>query len=56
MILWAIGGVISIAGSLTYTELGASIKQSGGEVAYLKKAYPKPKDMLSYLFSFMYIV
>jgi amino acid transporter len=56
MILWAICGVISIAGSFTYSELGASILQNGGEIAYLKKAYPKPKDFFSYLFSFTFIV
>ncbi|CAI2175988.1 4736_t:CDS:2 [Funneliformis geosporum] len=56
MILWAIGGIISMAGSLTYAELGASINRSGGESAYLKVAYTKPKNFISYLFSFMFIV
>jgi amino acid transporter len=56
MILWAIGGVISIAGSLSYAELGASIQESGGEVAYLKKAYPRPKDFFSYFCNFVFVV
>ena len=56
MALWAAGGVVNMMGSLSYAELGASIKQSGGEVAYLKEAYPRSKDFLSYLFNFLIIV
>ncbi|CAG8656259.1 14079_t:CDS:2 [Funneliformis mosseae] len=56
MILWAIGGIISMAGSLTYAELGAAINRSGGESAYLQIAYTRPRNFISYLFSFMFIV
>ena len=54
LILWVIGGIISMAGSLTYVELGTMGKVSGGETKYLQMAYPKPKSMMSYVFSFMH--
>ncbi|CAG8609330.1 11323_t:CDS:2 [Funneliformis mosseae] len=55
LILWLIGGLISMTGTLTYVELGAMHKISGGETKYLQTAYPKPKLMMSYLFSLMFI-
>ncbi|CAB5387440.1 unnamed protein product [Rhizophagus irregularis] len=54
--LWLIGGIISMAGSLTYVELGAIHKISGGETKYLQTAYPNPKLLMSYLFSFMFVL
>jgi len=56
LLLWLIGGIISLAGSLTYVELGVIHKISGGETKYLETAYPNPKLMMSYLFSFMFIL
>jgi len=56
LLLWLIGGIISMAGSLSYVELGAMHKTNGGETIYLQSAYPKPKLMMSYLFSFMFIL
>ncbi|CAG8558037.1 2140_t:CDS:2 [Funneliformis caledonium] len=53
--LWLMGGIVSLFGSLIYTEYGAIHKDSGGETIYLATAYPKPYLMLSYLFSFMFI-
>ena len=56
MLLWVIGGIVSMAGSLSYVELGAFHKISGGETKYLQTAYPNPKLMMSYLFSFMFVL
>ncbi|RIA93463.1 amino acid permease-domain-containing protein [Glomus cerebriforme] len=53
--LWFICGIVSMAGTLSYVELGVIHKISGGETKYLQTAYPHPKIMMSYLFSFMYI-
>ncbi|CAG8717547.1 1330_t:CDS:2, partial [Funneliformis caledonium] len=55
LLLWLLGGLVSMAGSLSYVELGVKHKISGGETKYLQTAYPKPKYFISYLFSFMYI-
>ncbi|CAB4467029.1 unnamed protein product [Rhizophagus irregularis] len=55
LLLWLIGGIVSMAGSLSYVELGVIHKISGGERKYLQTAYPKPKILMSYLFSFTHI-
>jgi basic amino acid/polyamine antiporter, APA family len=39
LVLWAIGGVIALCGSLVYSELGAAMPRSGGEYHYLSKIY-----------------
>ena len=56
LLLWLMGGIIRMAGSLSYVELGVIHKISGGETKYLQTAYPEPKIMMSYLFSFMHIL
>jgi len=52
----SLGGIISLSGSLTYVELGVIHKISRGGTKYLETAYPNPKLMMSYLFSFMFIL
>ncbi|MEO6213123.1 MAG: amino acid permease [Vicinamibacterales bacterium] len=36
---WVLGGVLSIAGGLTYAEMGAMFPRSGGVYVFLKEAY-----------------
>ena len=36
---WAIAGLLSMAGALTYAELGALLPRAGGEYVYLLEAY-----------------
>src|SRR5690348_6000261 len=38
---WAAAGLLSIAGTLTYAELGAMLPQAGGPYVYLREAYGK---------------
>ena len=37
--LWLLGGLLSIAGVLTYAELGTMFPEAGGAYHYLKAAY-----------------
>jgi APA family basic amino acid/polyamine antiporter len=39
MAAWAIGGVLTLCGALTYAELGAALPRAGGEYVYLHEAY-----------------
>ncbi len=39
LVAWAAGGLLSLAGALTYAELGAMMPYSGGEYPYLGAAY-----------------
>ena len=36
---WIVGGVLSLAGAITYAELGAMKPQAGGEYVYIRDAY-----------------
>jgi amino acid transporter len=56
LLLWLICGIVAMSGSLSYVELGVIHRISGGETRYLQTAYPYPEYMVSYLFSFMYIL
>jgi APA family basic amino acid/polyamine antiporter len=46
-LVWGIGGVVSIAGALTYAELGAMFPKAGGLYIFLREAYGN-------LFAFLY--
>jgi len=45
--VWAAGGVVALAGALTYAELGAMLPDAGGPYVYLREAFGK-------LFGFLY--
>lgn len=38
-LVWVFGGVLSLAGALTYAELAAAMPEAGGEYVYLRAAY-----------------
>src|ERR1043166_7138923 len=37
--VWVVGGLLSLAGALSYAELSAALPEAGGEYAYLREAY-----------------
>ncbi|MGB1868597.1 MAG: APC family permease [Porticoccaceae bacterium] len=39
MMLWLVGGLTALCGSLTYAELGANLPRSGGEYNFLSRLY-----------------
>ncbi len=39
MLVWAVGGILSLTGALTYAELGGMFPKAGGVYVYLKEAY-----------------
>ncbi len=53
LILWIIGGVIALCGSLAYGELGASMPQAGGEYVFLSRLYNPMLGFLSGWISFI---
>ncbi len=38
-LVWLVGGLLSLAGALSYAELGAALPEAGGEYAFLRRAY-----------------
>src|SRR6266478_5697230 len=49
---WAAAGLLSLAGALTYAELGAMFPQAGGEYLYLRAAYGR---LQAFLYGWMQI-
>ncbi|HXK03938.1 MAG TPA: amino acid permease [Verrucomicrobiae bacterium] len=37
--VWIVGGLLSLAGALSYAELAAALPEAGGEYAFLREAY-----------------
>ncbi|MBV8732953.1 MAG: amino acid permease [Acidobacteriia bacterium] len=37
--VWIVGGMLSLAGALSYAELSAALPEAGGEYVYLREAY-----------------
>src|SRR5271165_294668 len=38
-VVWLVGGLLSLAGALSYAELAAAMPEAGGEYAFLREAY-----------------
>jgi basic amino acid/polyamine antiporter, APA family len=43
---WVAAGLLSLAGALTYAELGAMMPEAGGEYVYLRKSYGEASAFL----------
>lgn len=39
LLVWVFGGLLSLAGALTYAEMAAAMPEAGGEYVYLREAY-----------------
>ncbi len=39
LVVWVLGGLLTLAGALTYAELGGMFPKAGGQYHYLKEAY-----------------
>ncbi len=52
---WALGGMIALAGSLVYAELGARLPEVGGQYAYLREAY-RPSVAFLYGWALLLVV
>ncbi|MCO5350327.1 MAG: amino acid permease [Bryobacteraceae bacterium] len=39
LLVWIFGGLLSLAGALTYAEMAAALPEAGGEYVYLSRAY-----------------
>ncbi|MBN1225213.1 MAG: amino acid permease [Candidatus Aminicenantes bacterium] len=39
LLAWVVGGLLTLAGALTFAELGAAMPEAGGQYVYLREAY-----------------
>lgn len=51
--VWAIGGLITLSGALTFSELGSIFPQAGGIYVFLREAYG---GLLGFLYGWAYLV
>jgi len=48
--VWALGGVVALAGALTYAELGAMLPEAGGPYVYIREAFgPLPAFLCAWM-------
>lgn len=48
--VWTVGGLLTIAGALTFAELAAAMPEAGGQYVYLRRAYgPLPAFLFGWL-------
>jgi APA family basic amino acid/polyamine antiporter len=53
LLVWAVGGLVTLTGALTFAELGAMFPEAGGVYVYLKEAYG---DLLGFLYGWAYLL
>ena len=53
LLVWLVGGIITLFSGLTYAELGTMFPETGGYYVYLKKAYGKKMAFLSGIMNFV---
>ncbi|KAL9555287.1 hypothetical protein MBANPS3_002440 [Mucor bainieri] len=53
LVLWVLGAIFAAAGVWNYLELGAMLPKSGGEQEYLSYLYPRPKQLMAFVFLIM---
>ena len=53
LLIWVLGGIVAMAGALTFAELGALFPKSGGVYVYLKEAYG---DMIGFLYGWVILL
>jgi APA family basic amino acid/polyamine antiporter len=50
LLVWVIGGVVSLFGCVAFAELGSMFPESGGQYIYLREAYG---DLIAFLYGWM---
>jgi len=50
LLAWVVGGLLTLAGALTYAEIGAAMPDAGGQYVYLREAYG---SLSGFLFGWM---
>ena len=53
LLVWALGGIITLTGALTFAELGAMFPQAGGVYVYLKEGFG---DLFGFLYGWAYLL
>jgi APA family basic amino acid/polyamine antiporter len=56
LLAWIVGGLLTLAGALTYAELGAAMPEAGGQYVYMREAYgPLPAFLYGWVLFTVYM-
>ncbi len=56
LLAWIFGGLLTLAGALTYAELGAAMPEAGGQYVYMREAYgPLPGFLYGWVLFSVYM-
>lgn len=53
LVAWIVGGFLTLAGALTYAELGAAMPAAGGQYVFIREAYGR---LLAFLFGWIFFL
>lgn len=53
LLAWLAGGLLTLAGALTYAELGAALPEAGGQYVYIREAYG---SLAAFLFGWIFFL
>ena len=53
LLAWVVGGAITVAGALTYAELGAAMPAAGGQYVFIREAYGR---LTAFLFGWIFFL
>ncbi|KAI5837444.1 amino acid permease-domain-containing protein [Morchella snyderi] len=56
LLLWVVGGMMTLSGLLLYLELGIRYPENGGELVYLERCYPNLRYFFSTVFSIFFVL
>jgi len=56
LVLWALGGVLSLFGAFTYAELATMYPQSGGVYVFLREGYGRAGRCIAFVFGWTYLL
>jgi amino acid permease len=55
IVLFTLGGILSLLGTMSFVELGLMIPISGGPKEYLAAAFPRPRGFIAFVWSHVWI-
>jgi len=53
LVAWIVGGILTLAGALTYAELGAAMPEAGGQYVFIREAFGR---LLAFLFGWIFFL
>ncbi|KAK0726929.1 amino acid/polyamine transporter I [Lasiosphaeria miniovina] len=56
LLLWALGGIVTLAGLYVFIELGTALPRSGGPLVYLPRIFRRPRYLATCIFAVQFVL